>query len=161
MSGIQYSLAMKIWDSFTGLMLWPYTKVPWGMDRGVPPAEFERYRTTYFGALVLFMASLMIAGIAGDYLPRAFQYAAAVVPFAVCMWFVFALIRYVAHWDELQRRIMAESGAAATVCGLGLLLTYGCFEGAGLPHIPLRWIVALFVILWAVVLPVVRKHYEA
>lgn len=152
---------MKIWEALTGLMLWPYTKVPWGMDRGVSDVEFERYRSAYFRSCVAYMAAIMLVLIAADRLPRAFQYAAALPMFAVSIRLVYALIRYVAHWDELQRRIMAESGAAATVCGLGLLITYSYMEDIGLPHLALRYIVLLFVVLWAIALPIVRKHYES
>jgi hypothetical protein len=151
---------MKIWESVTGLMLWPWTKVPWGLDRGVSDAEFERYRSAYFRSMVAYMAALMFVAIASDHLPKSCQFLAALVPFAISAWFVFALIRYVAHWDELQRRIMAESGAAATVCGLALLLTYRYMQDVGLPHLSLASVILLFVILWIIALPIVRKQYE-
>ena len=152
---------MRIWESLAGLMLWPWTKVPWGLDRGVSDAEFERYRKAYFNSMIAFMAAVMILAVVSEHLPHAFQYAAVLVPFAISIWFVVSLIRYVAHWDELQRRIMAESGAAATVCGLALLFTYGYVEDFGLPHLSLRYIILLFAVLWAIALPIVRKHYEA
>lgn len=152
---------MKIWEALNRLSLWPYTKVPWGMDRGVSDAEYRRYRKNYFNSFLAFFAALFVVAIVSDHLSKPYQYAAAVLPFAAAVWLVYSVIRYVAHWDELQRRIMAESGAIATLSGMALLLAYQYVEYIGLPRPQLSPVVLLFFILWIVAYPIVRKHYEA
>lgn len=152
---------MKIWDSLMGLVLWPYTKVPWGMDRGVSDSEYRRYRQAYFNSFLAFFASLFVVGIVSDHWSKPFGYAAALLPFAAAIWLLYTVIRYVAHWDELQRRIMAESGAIATLGGIVLLIAYKYVEFIGLPRPQLLPVVLLFLILWFIAYPVVRKHYEA
>lgn len=152
---------MKVFESLASRALAPWARVPWGMDRGVSEAEYSRYRRDFQRGVITYFAALIAVEFASPYLPPVLRYAIAILPFAACAFLVSALVRFVAHWDELQRRIMAEAGAVATAFGLGLLLTYNYLEDAGLPHISFKWIAAGFFALWLIALPLVRWYYKA
>jgi hypothetical protein len=152
---------MNLWERLSTLALWPVTRVPWGMDRGVSDDEYVRYRRDFQRGVIAFFAALIAVEALSDRVAPVFRYVCAVLPFLACAFVVAALVRFVAHWDELQRRIVAEAGALAAAAGIGLLLTYDYLVDIGLPHITPRWIVALFAVLWLIALPLVRRHYEA
>jgi hypothetical protein len=160
-SRIRYISGMKVWERLSTVALWPVTRVPWGMDRGVSDEEFARYRRDFRGGFIAFFASLIFVEALGNHVPALLRYVLALLPFFTSAFVVTTLVRYVAHWDELQRRIVAEAGALAAAAGIGLLLTYNYLMDMGLPAITPKWIVAVFALLWLVALPLVRKHYEA
>jgi hypothetical protein len=152
---------MKIWDSISTLMVRPLARVPWGYDRGVNDAEYARYRGNFQRGVIAYFAALLFVDIVGAHVPVMVRYAAAVLPFAACAFVLYALVRYVGHWDELQRRIIAEAGALASVAGIGLLLTYNYLMDIGLPPIAPKWMAAIFAVLWFIAVPLLRRSYEA
>jgi hypothetical protein len=160
-SRIRYILAMNVWERLSTLALLPVTRVPWGMDRGVSNEEYIRYRRDFQRGAIAFFAALIFVEVVGGHVAPVFRYVFALLPFAASAFVVATLVRFVAHWDELQRRVVAEAGALAAAAGIALLLTYDYLVDIGLPHITPKWIVALFALLWLIALPLVRRHYEA
>ena len=59
LSAKRYIRDMNLWERLSALALWPVTRVPWGMDRGVNGAEYARYRRDFQRGVIAFFAALI------------------------------------------------------------------------------------------------------
>ena len=86
---------------------------------------------------------------------------AAIAPLLPALLMLRAYITFVNGVDEFQRRIQSEAVMiAAGVTGFGTF-TYGFLEEwAGLPHLPLIWVLPILIGSWGIALCIVRLRYK-
>lgn len=139
---------------------------PFGIEvrRLTPPEPYIAYRLRSRITVSCMAASIMLATFFSPIAHAPLAVRATVLALLVIgigMW-IFAAVRYVLAWDELQRRALAESGAATALLLMAILVLYSFGEKILLlPAIASRiWFFA-GVAIWFVALPLIRKHYDA
>lgn len=80
-----------------------------------------------------------------------------VVPIGLALW---ALLRFVARMDELQRRIQFEALVVAAGGTVVLTFAYGTLQNVGLPPLNLMFITPLLVVLWSLGLALASWRYR-
>lgn len=82
---------------------------------------------------------------------------APVVPAAFALW---AVIRFAARLDELQRRIQFEAVVFSSGVTALLTFSYGFLENVGLPQLSVLWVLPLMVALWGIGLALASCRYR-
>jgi hypothetical protein len=71
-----------------------------------------------------------------------------------------AVIRFVAHTDEMLRRLHMDALAIAGGITAFLALTYGCLEMAGLPKLSAWWTFMCIDLIWALAVFILKWRYR-
>lgn len=124
--------------------------------------QVMRRYTKEFGFAMLFyvvIVPLVITTLArlGD---SPLRFAVAILPVIPVAYGLRAFMRALAGLDELQVRI--QLSAIAFAAGMTALLTfaYGWLEIAGMPPLPLIWVLPLIVALWGLGLALANRRYR-
>jgi hypothetical protein len=80
-----------------------------------------------------------------------------VIPIGFALW---AFLTYLNQMDELQQRIQLKAFAFAALTTGMLSFSYGMLETAGLPHLPLVWILPTMIALWGLSVGVLSWRYR-
>ncbi|HEY1976116.1 MAG TPA: hypothetical protein VGG89_06220 [Candidatus Baltobacteraceae bacterium] len=88
------------------------------------------------------------------------HYLIALVPLVPVALLVPIFIGYYRNVDEFERRMQTESLAIAGGITAVLGATYGFLELAGLPNPSAWWTWTVFMVTWAIVRPIVGRHYS-
>lgn len=92
--------------------------------------------------------------------PAPLRYPAALLPVLPVAYGVWAYTRFLHGIDELQRRIQLD-GLAFSVGGTGLLtVTWGFLELAGLPRLPVLWVLPILIWLWGIGAAIASRRYQ-
>jgi hypothetical protein len=121
----------------------------------------RRYVVEFGGAMTAYVVVLLSAVWVLNAFPEApWRYAVAVLPVLPVLLVLWAVQRFVAELDELQRRVQLEGLAFACV-GTGVLtFTYGFLEGVGLPHLSWTWVLPGMFALWGLGVALAGRRYQ-
>jgi hypothetical protein len=124
-------------------------------------AAVRRYLVEFSGAMTAYVLVLLgTSWIVNAYPDRDWRYAVAVLPVLPAVLVLWAVQRFVAEQDELQRRIQLE-GLTVAYVGTGVLtFGYGFLEGVGLPHLSWTWVLPLMIALWGIGVVLAGRRYR-
>jgi hypothetical protein len=124
-------------------------------------AAARRYLAEFGGAMTVYVLLLLgTAWLLNRFPYGAWRYAIAVLPVLPVILVLWAVQRFVARMDELQRRIQLE-GVLVACIGTGVLtFTYGFLEGVGLPHLNWTWVLPLMFALWGIGVGLAGRRYR-
>lgn len=80
-----------------------------------------------------------------------------IIPVGLALW---AFLTFLSQMDELQQRIQLKAFAFAALTTGMLSFSYGLLETAGLPHLPLVWILPTMIMLWGLSVGVLTRRYR-
>ncbi|MGH7708472.1 MAG: hypothetical protein ACREM6_11195 [Vulcanimicrobiaceae bacterium] len=120
----------------------------------------RRYVIAVGIAMVAYAAILILTRLLVHNAPEPWEALAAGAPFIPLVFVFVAVVRYLANTDELARRIIVESLAAAA--GLTALLAagYGLLEGDPLPHPSAWWTWCALMGTWLLSSFVIARRYR-
>lgn len=114
-------------------------------------------------ALVLYMTAIFFTGWTARHveMTQAVRVAVALLPAIPTALVFLAILRFVRRQDELQQRILGESAIiSASLVGFSSF-AYGLLESyAGLPSIPMVWVLPALFGVHGVAVPFVRRRYQ-
>jgi hypothetical protein len=123
----------------------------------------RRYMREMVGAFVLYTAAILFTGWAARHLPmsESVRYSVALIPVAPVALVFLAIVRGLRRMDELQQRVVGEAAViSASVVGFGSF-AYGLLESyAGLPAIPMVWVLPALFAVYGLATPFVRRRYR-
>lgn len=92
--------------------------------------------------------------------PSVWRYLVALVPVAPVAGMVWSFLRYLDGIDEMQQRIhLLGLGFAAGATGM-LTFSYGLLQNAGLPGIPMVWVLPLLMVTWGLGSALAQRRYR-
>ncbi len=120
-----------------------------------------RYVAEFTAAMTAYVVVLLgTVTVLKAYPEAPWRYGVAVLPVVPVLFVLWAVQRFVARLDEMQRRVQLE-GLAFACAGTGVLtFGYGFLEGVGLPHLDGTWVLPLIVALWGLGVALAGKRYQ-
>lgn len=109
--------------------------------------------------LVYSIAVVVSIRWAGEIPDSPWRYAIALLPMIPLSFALLAFLRFFRQMDELQRKIQFEAVAFGFLATLGVILTYGFLQGAGLPHVRMIFVPPLMIVLWGIGLAIASVRY--
>jgi hypothetical protein len=124
-------------------------------------APLRRYLVEFGGAMTTYVLVLLgTAWVLSTFPEGHWRYAVAVLPVLPVVLVLWAVRRFIARLDELQRRVQLEGLAFASVGTAVLTFTYGFLEGVGLPHLNWTWVLPLTFALWGIGVALAARRYQ-
>jgi hypothetical protein len=132
---------------------------------GMTPAErrsHRRYNYELAAGMALYCGLLWVSLslLRHTHIDGAAKIAAALLPAIGLLVVGAAIVRFVLRTDELQRQIMIEAAAIAGLATVGICVTLGFLENAGVPHLNMMWVFSFTVFIWGMSLPFLRRAYR-
>lgn len=132
---------------------------------GLTPTErrsSRRYNFELAAGMALYCGLLWISLslLRHTQIDGAAKIAAALLPTIGLFVITAAIVRFVLRTDELQRQIMIEAAAIAGLATVGICITLGFLENAGVPHVNMMWVFSFTVLIWGMSLPFLRRAYR-
>jgi hypothetical protein len=124
-------------------------------------ATVRRYAVEFGAAMTAYVVVLLgTVWVLKTYGESPWRYAVAVLPVLPVVLVLWAVRRYVAGLDELQRRVQLEGLAFGAVGTAVLTFAYGFLEGVGLPHLNWTWVLPLMFALWGLGVALAARRYR-
>ena len=121
----------------------------------------RRYKAEMLSAALVYLAATYASvRWLHHHPPAPWKYGIAVLPMVPMLFVLVVVLRYFRGIDELQRKIQLEALAFAFTVTVGLTLSYGFLQNAGLPQLSCIWVGAAMGLLWAVGEALARRRYR-
>lgn len=122
----------------------------------------RRYLREFALSLAAYVVAIVITvSFVGSMQPSLLGYLIVLLPIAPVAAMLWTFLRYLEGVDELlQQRIhLQEIGFAAGATGL-LTFSYGLLQNAGLPDIPMLWVLPLLIVTWSIGTGLAQRRYR-
>ena len=120
----------------------------------------NRYMWRLGGGMAGYMVLLAISQLViADMAEGALRYAIAASPVLPTLVVVYAMFRWLADTDEMQRRIMLESLAMGFAGGTVVMLGYGLAQFAGAPDVNWTFAFAAYMACFVIATPINHMRY--
>jgi hypothetical protein len=122
----------------------------------------RRYTVRFIAAMFAYAMLLISINLADRVfeLPQPLRIAMSLLPVLPVIAMVFIALAFIRSIDEFQRRTICEAALLSTLILCLACFTWGFLEGAmSLPDISLIWVLPAFLMLHALVMPLVRSRY--
>jgi hypothetical protein len=120
----------------------------------------KRYLIEFGVIMAVYVVVLLVTRTFWGNVTGPMQYVLSLAPLIPVAFAFAAIVRYISHTDELQRRIIVESLALAGGATAMIAVTYGFLEGYPLPR-PSAWATyTVFMIAWGVSTLILKRRYQ-
>ncbi len=119
----------------------------------------RRYAVRLTAAMSAYVVTVVAAALALPLLPEPARYVVMALPMVPAAFVALAVLRYTREADEMQRRIVLESLAAAFALGSLLTFGYGLLQVAGAPDVSWMYVWPVYAGSWLLFGLLARRRY--
>jgi hypothetical protein len=134
----------------------------WGCSAQLAPSDLTRYRRAHywFGAWLVSMAAAVFGLDHWGSSLGPLVYPVAALPAVLMAIGLISYGKFLAHADELTRKIQVEAMAVGFGVGLLLAVTYPLAEKVGAPDLNLAYLVVVMVLAYGLTVTWLQRHYR-